>query len=258
LNQAKSITFIGAGNVATHLAKAFFNKGFTINNIYSRSIKNAKELAQSVNSVAVNNLNDLNSSSDIYLICVSDDSIEEVLAKLNLTTGIIAHTSGSIDISVFKDRNIAEYGIFYPLQTFSKNKPVNINEVPFCIEACCESVEEKLSGLAQQVSCSVQYIDSEKRKKLHLAAVFACNFSNHMYSIASELLERDGLDFSILKPLIIETAKKITDNDPRTMQTGPAIRKDEEVIKNHLELLAHSPAYKDIYKKITDNIIKES
>ena len=137
-----------------------------------------------------------------------------------------------------------------------KNKSVTINEVPFYIEANNDETKNTLLDLAKSLSNNVNEINSEQRKKIHLAAVFACNFSNYMYSISEDILNQSNIDLDILKPLIIETAKKIQNNSPKTMQTGPAKRNDDVVLKNHIELLANSKDYQDIYKIITDNIIK--
>lgn len=258
MTQDLNITFIGAGNVASHLAKAFFSKGFTISYIYSKSLENAQLLAAMVNAKACDDLSELIDNNSIYIIAVNDDVIEEVLTKIKIKKNLIVHTSGSINIKVFASNGYENFGIFYPLQTFSKNKEVNINEVPFCIEANTTRNENILLDLAQSLSSHVQLINSEERKQLHLAAVFACNFSNYMYTIADELLAKNNLDLNLLKPLIIETANKIKDNKPAFMQTGPAKREDKAVIENHLQLLAKSKDYQDIYKLITENIIKNS
>lgn len=258
MNTKKSITFIGAGNVATHLAKAFFSKGFNISQIYSKSLTNAITLANKVNAVPIHNLSDLTDENHIYIVCLKDDVIEQVLNQITIKQKLIVHTSGSIDMNVFSKEGFENYGILYPLQTFSKDKDVNIDEVPFCIEANTTENENKLVGLAKSLANNVQLINSDQRKKLHLAAVFACNFSNYMYTIADELLVKNNLDLNLLKPLIIETANKIKDAKPALMQTGPAKRNDKAIIEKHIQLLADSKDYQDIYKLITENIFKNS
>ena len=147
-------------------------------------------------------------------------------------------------------------GIFYPLQTFSKDKGVDISSVPFCIEANNTETQNTLFNLAKTLSNNVQLITSEQRKVIHLAAVFACNFSNNMYAIADDILLQNGMDLNLLKPLIKETANKIQKDSPKHVQTGPARRNDQEVIKNHIQMLADSKDYQDIYELITNNIIK--
>jgi len=254
LSLAKTITLIGAGNVATHLGKAFLNNGFSINQVYSKSIDNAYSLASELNAMPCDDVKFITDESDIYIICIKDDAINDIVEQISFKNKIIAHTSGSIPLSVLNGFN--NYGIFYPLQTFSKNKNVTINEVPFCIEANNDETKNTLLDLAKSLSNNVNEINSEQRKKIHLAAVFACNFTNYMYSISEDILNQSNIDLDILKPLIIETAKKIQNNSPKTMQTGPAKRNDDVVLKNHIELLANSKDYQDIYKIITDNIIK--
>lgn len=256
MNSKKSITFIGAGNVATHLAKSFFSKGLSISKVYSKNIENARLLAQAINAKPCNSLDNLYEQNHIYFVCVKDDVIEEVISQLSIQNNLVVHTSGSVGIDVFVNKNINNYGIFYPLQTFSKDKTVNISEVPFCIEGNNSATENELVDLAKCLSNNVQLINSEQRKHLHLAAVFACNFSNYMYAIADDLLQQNNLDLNLLKPLITETANKIKDNPPKAMQTGPAKRNDQEVIKKQLEMLANKPEYKELYQLITNNIIK--
>ncbi len=252
----KTITLIGAGNVATHLGKAFLNQGFNINEVYSKSLENAVLLASKLNASACDKIEQLNSGSDAYLICIKDDFIVSIADLLPFKHKLIAHTSGSIGLDVLNQ--FENYGIFYPLQTFSKEVEVDIAEVPFCIEGANNETESMLMELGNSLSKSVYKINSEQRKKIHLAAVFACNFSNYMYTVSEDILSENDIDFDILKPLILETAKKIQDNTASSMQTGPAKRNDEAVIKNHIEMLADSKDYQDIYKIITNNIIKRN
>lgn len=252
------ITILGAGNVATHLAKSFFDHGFDIVQVYSRNLENATSLAKLVNAEAINTLTLLDNATDFYLICIKDDAIELVLKNILFKDKLIAHTSGSIPMSVLKENNFKQYGIFYPLQTFSKDKVVNLKEVPFCIEGNNQDADNQLFEMALQLSENVHFVNSEQRKKLHVAAVFACNFTNYMYTIAHDITSKNDINFDILKPLIKETANKILENKPATMQTGPAKRKDEEVIKNHLQMLSDNKDYHDIYKLITTNIINEN
>jgi len=149
-------------------------------------------------------------------------------------------------------------GVFYPLQTFSKNQKINFKDVPICIEANNKKTLNILSNLAKSVSNNIYFTNSEQRKSLHLAAVFACNFTNHLYSISENILKKENIDFEILKPLIIETANKIKNHSPLEMQTGPAIRNDKEIIKEHLKLLKRNKTEQNIYKLLTENIIKIS
>lgn len=256
MKNIKTISFIGAGNVATHLAKSFFNLGFEIGQVYSKKIDNALQLADDVNSIAIDNVMNLNSNADLYIVAIKDDSIESLLNKINDKSILITHTSGSVPIDILPKNGFINYGIFYPLQTFSKSNSINLSEVPFCIEA--NQHENELVNLAKQLSNSVYMVNSEQRKKLHIAAVFACNFTNYMYHIAEQICKDNKVDFNILKPLIIETAKKIELNSPLSVQTGPAKRNDKEIISNHLESLKYNDDYEKIYKILTDNIIKST
>ena len=251
----KSITIIGSGNVATHLAKKLFHQGFTVNEVYSKSIENATILASSVKAKPCNNLEQISATSDIYIICIKDDYIREVVKNFPFKNKLVVHTSGSVSIDDLNEFD--NFGIFYPLQTCSKEKEVNMFLVPFCIEANNKNKEQLLIELGEKISKNVYLINSEQRKKVHLAAVFACNFTNYMYQIANNITRNNDIDFDILKPLILETAKKIQKNTPISMQTGPAKRKDEAVIKKHMELLSETPEYQEIYQLITENIIKE-
>lgn len=256
MDSIKTITLIGAGNVATHLGKALTNKGFIINQVYSKTIENAAALATTLNANFCDKIEEITNESNIYIVCIKDDVINEFLANFSLKNKLIVHTSGSIDMNVFKTNGFKNYGIFYPLQTFSKNKTLNLLEVPFCIEGNAVNTETELTNLGKKISNNVYKIDTEQRKKIHLAAVFACNFSNYMYTIANDILTKNDIDFELLKPLITETANKIKDNTPKDMQTGPAKRNDEAVIKNHLNMLSEHSEYQKIYQLISDNIRK--
>ena len=248
----KTITIIGAGNVATHLGKALFKKGFEINQVYSYSKDNAFKLAEELNAMPCDEIKYISDESDVYLICIKDDFIEEIAQQFSFSSKIIVHTSGSVPMHVLNSFN--NHGIFYPLQTFSKEKALNIKDVPLCIEASNESTKKELIDLAKVLSNNVNEIDSEQRKKIHLAAVFACNFSNYMYTIAEEILLEDQIDFNILKPLILETAKKIQVNSPSSMQTGPARRKDHDVIAQHIKMLENATSKKEIYQLMSKSI----
>ena len=249
----KTITLIGAGNVATHLGKALFNKGFSINQVYSHSKDNAFKLASGLNAMPCNDIKFITDESDLYIIAIKDDAIQSIVNQISFKNKTVVHTSGSIPMDALS--GFDNYGIFYPLQTFSKEKELNLNEVPICIEANNEDTNTFLIDLAKKLSENVKEVNSEQRKKLHIAAVFACNFSNYMYTIADDILTNNNLELDILKPLIVETAKKIQDNSPSDMQTGPAKRNDEAVIKNHLEQLADSKDYQEIYQLISKLII---
>lgn len=248
-----NIVFIGAGNLATNLSLTLKNAGYSILQVYSRTEKSAKELAQKINcdyTVDINNLK----KADIYFIAVRDNVINQLLNKYNFADKFIVHTAGSISIDIFK--NITDnYGVFYPIQTFSKYRKVDFKNIPICIEANNLKSLQLLQTIAADISGDVRLINSEQRKIIHLAAVIACNFVNHLYSISADILNKGNIPFDIIKPLIIETANKIIDNDPHNVQTGPAVRNDTQIIEKHLRML-DDDNLKNIYRLISDDIFK--
>ena len=246
----RNIILVGSGNVATHLGIALKNSNYTIVQVFSRSIENAKELAKKLNSDFTNDLTQLK-SADLIIVSVNDDAISKVLSQLKNTA--IVHTSGSIGIDIFND-NFSNYGVFYPLQTFNKELNINISEIPFCIEGNSLQFEKQLIEIAETLSKNVVVMDSEQRKQVHIAAVFACNFSNQMFSIADDLLAEKNLDFEILLPLIKQTIAKLGTNKPKAVQTGPAKRNDKSVIQEHINLI-NKQEIKELYQKISTHII---
>lgn len=244
------IAIIGAGNVATHLAKAFNKtKGVSLVQIYSR---NNKQLESFTNFTETTNKLTLLKEADVYIIAVSDDAITDVSSKINKKNSLIVHTSGSVSIEAIKSKG--RKGVFYLLQSFSKTKEVNFNDVPFCLETENRNDFLTLEKLAKSIGKKIYAINSEQRKSLHVAAVFVNNFSNHMYKIGSDICDKYNVPFEVLQPLIKETAEKIRELSPEKAQTGPAKRKDTATINNHLELL--DTEQKKIYQLITKSIQK--
>ena len=248
-----NIVLLGSGNVATHLALALKAIGENIVQVFSPNLINAKALADRVDSAYINNLAQINSDADLYIISVKDDAIVEVARKLADVNGLVVHTSGTTDIKVLSTE-VKHAGVFYPLQTFSKTKNVDFKTIPLCLEANEASQLELLQLLATRLSNKVYQLDGEKRKVLHLAAVFACNFTNHMYALASQILNANDLHFDIIRPLIAETADKVMLDLPENVQTGPAIRQDEGTINKHLTMLADLPELQEIYQTLSDSI----
>ena len=249
------VVILGAGNVATHMSIALKKAGFSIKCVYSKTINAARNLALKVDSHYTNDIIHIPSEADLYIVAVKDEVVEQIIDAIKLEFEIIVHTAGSISMDVFKDK-FENCGVFYPLQTFSKDRELDFSNIPICIESNNEILESKLLNLAKCLSNSVHVIDSEKRKKLHLAAVFACNFANHMYSMATEILSQPDIPFDLLKPLIAETAQKAIDSDPLKAQTGPAVRNDQNVIKKHLKMLKDNPEFEKIYRFVSDSIFK--
>jgi predicted short-subunit dehydrogenase-like oxidoreductase (DUF2520 family) len=252
---SNDIVLIGSGNFATHLGLALYDAGYKITQVYSQKKKSASVLAQKLNATAITDLRKLDQTATVYIIAIKDDAISSVASELKLKDKIVVHTSGSVSIDVLK--NVSKnYGVLYPLQTFSKGKAINFRKVPLCVEANNKSTAISLEYFAKSISSKVQKVNSEQRQVIHLAAVFACNFSNHMYAIADDILKKNKLSFDILKPLIEETADKIKNNTPAKMQTGPAIRGDKKTMEGHLKLLGYDKKLKEIYKLVSESIIE--
>lgn len=243
------IVILGTGNVATHLINAFENaSNVQVIQVYNHNSKGLEDLRFIGNKTT--SLNDL-LQADCYILAVADDAVQTLSSSLPFENRLVVHTSGSVSLNELDSKN--RRGVFYPLQTFSKRREVDFSEIPVCIEGEDKEVLVHLKTLADAVTQKVFEVDSEKRKQLHLAAVFVCNFVNHMYQIGYELTEQNGIPFSILKPLIQETAHKIEDSTPEAMQTGPAKRNDIKTIDKHLKLLKQ-PLQREIYKLISQSI----
>lgn len=250
----QKVTIIGSGKVATQLALGLFQANIDVIQVWSRTSENAENLAQKVQGQFIANLSEISNEADCILIAVKDDVIHELALEIPQGDYIIAHTSGT---KLMQELNTHKnFGVFYPLQTFSKTKSVDLNTIPFCIEGNTELVEHRLFSLASKLSNDVRIVSSEDRKKIHLAAVFACNFSNHMLTIAEDILTSSGNNLSILHPLVNETIAKAFLQSPKKAQTGPAIREDQEVLSEQMQLLEGSPEYQKIYQLISDSIQK--
>lgn len=252
--QIKAV-IIGAGNVGTHLAIALKNEGVQILQIVSKTMKSAVELASRMECSFTTDLREINTNADIYIVCVTDNAIIPVLRQLQIGNKFIVHTSGSMGIEVFYD--VAQnYGVVYPMQTFSKFKDINYAEIPLFIEANTPENEQMLFNFVKKISPHVQVINSQQRCMLHICAVFANNFSNHMCTIAEMLMKENQLKFETFKPLLRETFEKITKYSPSISQTGPAMRNDVHVVQKHIDLLANHPEIQQIYKCMSENIIE--
>jgi predicted short-subunit dehydrogenase-like oxidoreductase (DUF2520 family) len=248
------VVLIGSGNVATHLATAFQANGHVILQVWSATLKRAVDLAEKVSSEPIQHLSQIYTEAELIVISVKDDAISEVVSQLEHVKAIVVHTSGATNISVID--GMSEYGVLYPLQTFSKDKPLDFKQVPLCVEGNSAACTAKLVAVAKSLSNTVYEVDSVKRRILHVAAAFACNFVNQLYVLSNELLEAQGLDFNLLRPLIKETADKVQHLQPLNVQTGPAVRHDEQTLKNHLELLQGQPELQHIYQSLSDSIKK--
>jgi len=243
------INIIGSGNVAQHLIKAFSaSKTVEIKQVFSRKTETIHHLVDF--DKIVTDYNDLQ-TADLHIIAVSDNAINEVSEQLPFNNQLVVHTSGTSPIDLLNEKN--RRGVFYPLQTFSKNKEIDYSIIPFCLEAENTADFKLLETIAKSVSTAVYSISSEQRKALHVAAVFASNFTNHLYHLGQEICEENQLPFAILRPLIQETADKINTLDPVDAQTGPAIRHDSNTTEAHLAFLQDENK-KNIYKILTQSI----
>ncbi|WP_338872781.1 DUF2520 domain-containing protein [Spirosoma sp. SC4-14] len=258
------ISFIGAGNLAWHLAPALENAGHHINEVYSRQLQHTRQLVSYLYDARTHSdLNFADSPSQLFILAVPDDAIEAVCARLVLPeNSILVHTSGSQSlralqnwVTVYSDVPV-QTGVFYALQTFSKGQSfMDFNEIPLCLEASDKETEDLLVKLGQDVSDIVYLITSAERRTLHLAAVFACNFTNHLLAIAHDLTTDNGLEFDLLQPIIRETIRKgLAASDPADVQTGPARRGDLTTIESHLAQLEQQPRLAEIYQIISENI----
>lgn len=249
------ITIIGSGNVATHMAAALKNAGHNLMQVYSRDMQNAALLAYHVKAEPVDDLQHISNETDVFVIAVKDDVIGVIAEQLAKHDKLMLHTSGATDLYAllaFTDKA----GVMYPLQTFSKVREVDFRQVPLCIEGADESITKQIEELAQSISNNIYRVDSGQRKILHLAAVFACNFPNYLYEVARQLLDGKGLEFDLLRPLILETAQKVQERLPAQVQTGPAVRNDVGTMDSHLKLLAETPHLQQIYTMLSQGIIK--
>ncbi|MDW8297508.1 MAG: DUF2520 domain-containing protein [Raineya sp.] len=254
------IAILGTGNVAWHLAKAISQTAtYQVVEIWGRNEAKVNELAQFLQISCKSNLDFRTSKANIILLAISDSALPQILRQIQVSTWqVLAHTSGSTSIEVFENlRCKANFGVFYPLQTFSKNREVNIHEVPFCIEANSAETQKLLWSLAESLSSKVFHINSHERLLLHLAAVFANNFVNHLFSISQEILQKNNLPFELLVPLIKETClKAIEAENIKDIQTGPARRKDTNTIQKHLNLLQADENKWKIYEIISQSIMQ--
>ena len=248
-----NIVIIGTGNVAAVFGRAFKKAGHSILQVAGRNSAAASELAYELDSVSTNYWIQLDKSADVYIIAVSDSSIISLAKELSLPGKVVAHTAAAVPAEVLKTIS-NHYGVFYPLQTIRKEMPA-IPEIPVFFDGSDDATKAVLEKLARSIAGDkVMYAGNEDRVKLHVAAVFVSNFTNYLYSLAEEYCRRENLDFSLLQPIIEETALRIRAVSPHEVQTGPAIRHDAETINKHLALLEAYPALRNMYKFLSDNI----
>jgi len=244
------IVLLGAGNLAYHLTNCLLNnKAIQVVQVYNRSLKKINYLKSKTS--ITNNLSELK-DADIYIIAVSDSAILDLSSKLNFKTKLVVHTSGSVAMKELTSNS--NKGVFYLLQTFSKEREIDFSTIPICIEASEKKDLELLETLAKSISNNCFLINSEQRKNLHIAAVFVNNFVNHLYHLGNEICNENKVPFEILQPLIQETSNKIAELSPFEAQTGPAKRNDVKTIEKHKAMLTTNQ--QEIYTLLTKSIYK--
>jgi predicted short-subunit dehydrogenase-like oxidoreductase (DUF2520 family) len=248
------IVFVGAGRVATHLAKALNAGGHHITAVYSRTMASAEVLASVVDAVPTNRIDALPQKADVFILSVKDSVLKDVIFELRKgrEQQVFLHTAGSIPMSVFGEHQ--HRGVFYPMQTFSMEKNVDFSRVHIFIEGSDAETLNVARKIGETLSSHIHELSSAERRYLHLAAVFACNFANHCYALSAEILEAHGLPFEAMLPLIKETADKVETVHPREAQTGPAARRDENVMNAQKALLADAPQMQQIYDLMSKSI----
>jgi len=249
------IVIIGAGNLGTHLGRELFSKGIRIFQVYNRTPDKGKKLAKQTGADYISDPGLITKKADLYLLTVSDHVIPQLSKKIKLKNKLVVHCSGAVPMNVLKTTS-SNYGVFYPLQTFSVHKSVRFRNTPLCIESNTKRGEKKLMELAAEISGNVLLVSGKQRSILHMTAVFANNFTNFMYTIAEDMLKKYNIPFGMLVPLIEQTATNATRGNIFRHQTGPAIRENFRVMKKHIILLASYPEYSEIYELLSKNIIK--
>ena len=253
----QKIVIIGAGRLANCLGLAFLKQGLNIVQIYNRTPARGRKLAGRIGADFTGDIYEISPDADCYILAVSDSAIEEMALKLRLKEKLVAHTSGTMEMNVLAQIS-KNFGVFYPVQTFSPNSRVDFRKVPVCVEGNSAVSEQELGELANKLSGSVYFLSSEKRRILHLGAVFTSNFTNFIHAPTEEFLLAHEIPFDLLQPLILQTARNVKHGKLMQFQTGPAVRGDIKVLDKHREMLSSHPDLLEIYNLITQNIIKHN
>ena len=256
MQKLDEIVIIGAGNVATHLAQALHQAGFKVSQVWSRHAASAAFVADKVGAQAILSLNEIQPQAAVYLFSVNDDSYEEILNQLPTLNGAAIHTSGTLSSTIFAPF-FSEFGVWYPVQTFSKDKPINISSIPFVIQTSSEKLLLQMSAMTLKLGAKFYILDDYQRKNLHISAVMANNFANHLWKLSFDFLDKNGISSEILHPLLKESLEKAIAIGPEKAQTGPAVRGDEALVNHHLDTLKSSdePHLAAIYKLLSESIM---
>ncbi len=251
----RKIAILGSGNVATFIARALRKANNSITQVYSRNFENATTLAKKINADPIDNISHLRDEADmdVYIIAITDDAIGEVAAQLQTDNKIVLHTSGATSKEILRSTSI-NYGVLYPYQSLRKGDLIDVNTMCMFFDGSNEETIQMIEELAFEITSYAIQVNDEERLRYHLAAVFANNFSNHLFALAEKMLQDQGLDFENLKPIILQTAQNAMLQSPARNQTGPAIRGDEKTISKHLELLKTDDHLKNIYLDLSNSI----
>lgn len=252
----KRIVLIGSGNVATHLGHALVKSGAEVIQVWSRTYANAEILAKELGAIPTSDLSEIVNNADAYIFSVKDDALPSVLKSFPHRDKVLLHTAGSLPVDILEPYS-EKYGVLYPLQTFSKATALDFKAIPLLLEASDDKLMSDLKVLANGLSSQVTMASSRQRKFLHVAAVLACNFTNHLYALAEGVLVENDLTFDLIRPLILQTAQKAMHHSPSTVQTGPAVRKDEAIVNSHLEMLANNEELQHLYALLSQSIMKQ-
>jgi predicted short-subunit dehydrogenase-like oxidoreductase (DUF2520 family) len=248
------IVLLGAGNLATHLGPALQKAGHPIIQVFSRTNQSAQVLATMLNCSFTTDISAITPGADAYIFALTDNVLPAMLKRFPLRKALVIHTSGNLPLDIINQANL-EGGVLYPLQTFTRNITPDWLNTPICTEASGEHQLELINRLASSISNNVREISSQQRSAIHLAAVFACNFTNHMLHIAHDILNQNDISPDILQPIIDETMRKAKQQAPALNQTGPAVRGDSVVMQRHKNQLASLPLYSKLYTFISESII---
>lgn len=248
-----SVSLIGAGNLAWHLGRELHHLGLRIVEVYSPTAEHATALADLTGAAVAGSIEQLSAEAELYIIAVKDDAIPDIIRRFPFPDKAVVHTSGSQPLDLFPSA-FTRAGVWYPLQSFRKEKPVHWMGIPVCIEARDEQMADQLESLGRLITGTTYRMSSAQRAWAHLGAVMVSNFSNALYTGADDLLREQGLSFSLLLPLILETAARLRELPPAQAQTGPARRNDEAVIRRHLDMLQGHPEWQEIYSRLTEII----
>ena len=249
------IVIIGSGNLAWHLAHALYLADISVLQVYSRNLVHAQKLAYKIKAVAIDTFENLSPNADAYILALADDVQENFAQHFPFKNKLLIHTSGSLSIDILSSNQ--ETGVFYPLQTFSKDIPLTFSHIPICIEASSSNIQTQLVSLAKTLNCKWFILDSEKRKIIHIAAVFGSNFTNHMIAITEHILNSENIPHEIIYPLINQTIAKIPIHSANSSQTGPAFRDDKKIMEKHISILNNTfPEFSELYKTISSSIFE--